>query len=444
MTKYSKLCLAAAGIAVAMAGSSSALAQSADALIDKLVDKGVLSVKEANELREEADKGFTQAYSVKSGMPEWVSALKLNGDFRGRYEGFFADNPGFEDRNRFRYRARFGVTAVMSDSFEVGLRLGSGDIDGGATVGTDPISQNQTFQNNAAKKGIFIDLAYGKWTPINTGDWSVATTIGKMENPYVFSDMVFDADYTPEGAAIQIGRNLGDKHAIKLNSGAFVIDELAGTTQDPFMFGAQARLESTWTPRISTSVGAAYMAMMNPEQLGNAAVPNINVGNTRNAAGNLVYDYTPVVVDASATYKLDSFPMYSGPFPIKVGGDYIYNDGASSAADNEGWSAGVLFGKAGKRGTWEIAYTYKWLGADAWWEEVVDSDSGAFYAAGPANSGQGAGYRTGTNVKGHVMRVAYSPYDSLTLTAKAFLMERIDIPDDSEMTRLQVDAQWKF
>jgi len=256
--------------------------------------------------------------------------------------------------------------------------------------------------------------------------------------------MVFDADYTPEGAAIQIGRNLGEKHAIKLNSGAFVIDELAGTTQDPFMFGAQARLESTWTPRISTSVGAAYMAMMNPEQLGNAAVPNINVGNTRDAAGNLVYDYTPVVVDASATYKLDSFPMYSGPFPIKVGGDYIYNDGASSAADNEGWSAGVLFGKAGKRGTWEIAYTYKWLGADAWWEEVVDSDSGAFYAAGLANSGQGAGYRSGTNVKGHVMRVAYSPYDALTLSAKAFLMERIDIPDDSEMTRLQVDAQWKF
>jgi hypothetical protein len=440
MTKYSKLALAAAGVAATMACSSSALAQSADALIDKLVDKGVLSVKEANELREEADKGFTQAYSVKSGMPEWVSALKLNGDFRGRYEGFFADNPGFEDRNRFRYRARFGVTAVMSDNFEAGLRLTSGEVNG------DPISSNQTLQDNASKKPIAIDLAYGKWTPINSGGWSLATTIGKIENPYVFSDIVFDGDYTPEGAGIQIGRTLGEKHAIKLNSGAFVLDELAGTTQDPFLFGAQARLESTWTPRLSTSLGAGYLAIMNPEALGNAAVPNIQVGNTRDAAGNLVYDYTPVVVDASATYLLDSFPMYpkSAKFPIKVGGDYIYNDGASSAADNEGWSAGVLLGKAGKKGTWELAYTYKWLGGDAWWEEFVDSDSGAFYATAPLNSGQAAGYRAGTNVKGHVMRLAYSPYDSLTLTAKAVLMERIDIPDDSEMTRLQLDAQWKF
>ena len=448
MKKSSKLTLAAAAVAATLAGACpSALAQSADALIDKLVDKGVLSVKEANELREEADKNFTQAYSVKSGMPEWVQALKLNGDFRGRYEAFFADNPLFEDRNRFRYRARFGVTAVMSDNFEVGFRLGSGDIDSasGLNSGVDPISLNQSFQNNGSKKGVFIDLAYGKWTPLNNADWSVATTVGKMENPFVFSDMVFDADYTPEGAALQIGRNLGEKHAVKLNGGAFVLDEVGGSTQDSFLFGGQVRLDSTWTPEFSTSLGASYLAVMNPEQLANGAVPNINVGNTRaGAAGNLVYDYAPVIVDASATYKLESFPMYAGAFPIKVGGDYIYNEAASSAADNDGWSAGITFGKAGKRKTWEVSYTYKWLGADAWWEELVDSDSGAFYDPAYPNSGQGTGYRSGTNVKGHVMKVAYSPYDTITLSAKAFLMERIDVPADSEMTRLQVDAQWKF
>ena len=445
MTKYSKLTLAAAGIAATMACSTSALAQSADALIDKLVDKGVLTVKEANELREEADKGFTQAYSTKTGMPEWVSALKLSGDFRGRYEGFYVDQPGFTDRNRFRYRARFGVTAVMSDNFEVGLRLGSGDLDSGVTTGIDPLSQNQTFQNNASKKGIFIDLAYGKWTPINNADWSIATTIGKMENPFTFSDLVFDADYTPEGAAIQIDRTLGEKHTLSLIGGGFILDELSSSEEDPFLGGVQGRLNSKWTDKLSTSVGAAYLAIANPEQLVNGAVPNGNVGNTRDAAGALVYDYSPVVVDGSATYKLESFPMYPGTFPITVSADYIYNDGASSSAtDNYGWTAGFKLGKAGKKGTWELSYTYKWLGADAWWEELVDSDSGAFYAAGYPNSGQGAGYRSGTNVKGHVAKLAYSPYNTLTLSAKAFLMERIDVPTDSEALRLQVDAQWKF
>ena len=61
-------------------------------LLDKLVDKGILSVKEANELREEADKDFAKAYSVKSGMPDWVTALKLNGTTDcvdlGRWPGF--------------------------------------------------------------------------------------------------------------------------------------------------------------------------------------------------------------------------------------------------------------------------------------------------------------------------------------------------------------------
>jgi len=450
MTKYSKLALAAAGVAATMACSSSALAQSADALIDKLVDKGVLTVKEANDLRDEADKGFSQAYSVKSGMPEWVSALKINGDFRGRYEGFFVDEPGFVDRNRFRYRARIGVTAIMADNFEVGLRLGSGDLDAGIGTGIDPLSQNQTLQNNASKKGVFIDLAYGKWTPINGDDWLLSTTIGKMENPYSFTDLTFDADYTPEGAAIQVARNLGERHTIKLNSGAFILDEISSSTQDPFMFGVQAAFESDWNQEkhnLLTSLGISYLAIVNPEQLSNAAVPNGNVGNTRNAAGNLVYDYTPIVVDASATYFLDSFPMYpkSGKFPITVAGEYIYNDGASgSATDNDGWTAGVKFGKASKRGTWEFSYNYKWLGADAWWEEVVDSDSGAYYGTAYPNSGQGAGYRSGTNVKGHVLKVAYAPFNTITLSMKAFLMERVDVPDNSEATRLQVDAQWKF
>src|SRR5882762_11282054 len=97
--------------ALILAANLSALgawAQSADALIDKLVEKGILTVKEANDLREDTDKNFSQAYSVKSGMPEWVSALKFNGDFRGRFEQNNADNPAYFTRNRFRYRVQIG------------------------------------------------------------------------------------------------------------------------------------------------------------------------------------------------------------------------------------------------------------------------------------------------------------------------------------------------
>jgi len=441
-TKF-RLPVVATGALATLAFGSTALAQSSDAIIDKLVEKGILTAKEANELREEADKNFTTSYQVKSGMSDWVTALRFNGDFRGRGEGFYSDAPTFPDRNRFRYRLRFGATAVIKDNFEVGLRISSSEASG--TFGGDPISGNTTFQDNASKKFVFIDLAYARWTPINTPQWAGGLTIGKMENPFVFSDMVFDADYTAEGAAIQLAYTFNDKHSAKLNAGGFAVDEIGGSSDDPYLLGAQFRFDSIWNKHIATSFGVAGLALEANQNLGNAAVPNINRGNTRDAAGNLVYNYNPIVADASVTYTLESFWHYNAPFPIKLGGDYMINPAANGK--NWAYSAGVTFGKSGKKGLWDLAYTWKYLGADAWWEEVVDSDFGAFYGAAFPNSGLGAGYGSGTNVKGHIAKFSYSPYDSLTLSIKWFLTDLISPlagVDEYRMNRMQVDAVWKF
>ena len=434
---------AAVALASATLGTT-ALAQSADALIDKLVDKGVLSVKEANELREETDKGFTQAYQVKSGMPDWVSSLRINGDFRGRYEAFFANNDAFTDRYRWRYRLRLGMVATLKDSLEVGVRLGSGDLDSGIpTGGVDPISQNQTLQNNASKKGLFVDLVYAKWSPVNNKVWAMSLTAGKMENPFVFSDMVFDHDYTPEGAATQLAFNLSDRYQLKLNGGAFVLDELSSDSNDPWMAGAQLRWDAAWNKKLASSAGVAFLGISNPDQLSNAAVPNSNRGNTRDGAGALVYHYNPFLADVALTYTLDSFPMYNGTFPIKLAADYMNNPAVDR--DNDAYSLGIQFGKAGKKKTFDLGYTYKHLGADAWYEEMVDSDFGAFYQAAPA--GGSAGYGSGTNVKGHIVKASYSPFTAVTLSAKWFRTELINAsPDgsDSMMNRVQVDAIVKF
>src|SRR3954449_4988775 len=103
MSHKTKLrCLIAAGVFV----SAGVFGQSIDSLLDKLVDKGVLSVKEANDLREESDKDFSKAYSAKSGMAEWVSSFKWNGDFRSRFEENNAEDPTYHTRDRYRIRAR--------------------------------------------------------------------------------------------------------------------------------------------------------------------------------------------------------------------------------------------------------------------------------------------------------------------------------------------------
>ncbi len=448
-TRATLTLLAAAASLSLTAGSQ---AQSADALIDKLLEKGILSTEEAKELRVEADQNFTKAYQVKSGMPEWVTALKINGDFRGRFEGFYSDNPAFVDRSRFRYRLRLGVTATLKDQLEVGVRLGSGDLEGirDLRTGTDPISGNQTFQNNASKKGVFLDLAYAEWSPLNTTEWSGSLTLGKMENPFVFSDAVFDHDYTPEGVGLGLVYRLSKDHSLALNAGGFVLDEISSDSDDPHLVGAQLRWNAKWSPRIASTAGAAAMVIGGPENLRNGDVPNINAGNTRTPLpdGALVYNYNPVVLDAALTYTLPEFPLYPAPFPIRLGGDYIHNPAAPDR--NQAFSAGVSFGKSGKRGLWDLSYRYKYLEGDSWYEELVDSDFGAFYAA-PAEGMGFSGYAAGTNAKGHIARATYSPFDSVTLSLTGFLTELIDVPavdpganDDSQIVRVQMDAQFKF
>lgn len=468
-----RLLLGTSTAAAAVLGLPAVHAQSTDALLDKLVEKGILTVKEANELREESDNDFNKAYAAKSGMPDWVTALKINGDFRGRFEAFHADNPDFVDRNRWRYRLRLGVTANLKDNFEIGVRLGSGDLDNaaGQTSGSDPISNNQTLQNNASKKGIYLDQAYARWTALNRPEMTGVLTLGKMENPFVFSDLLFDSDYTPEGAAQQVTYNLSAQQALKLNLGEFVLDEIGGSSADPFLLGGQVRLESAWTPKIATSLGAAFLSIQNDESLPSSAVPDINAGNLRrtryttSADGSRIFaglqepvnGYETFVADAAVTYTLNTFPFYAGPFPIRVFGEYLHNTAA--ADQNQGYQVGVAFGRAGKRRTWELSYRYKVLEGDAWWEELTDSDFGAYYANAlpatvppgqavpPAGRARSSGYWAGTNARGHVVKASYSPFDPLTLSFTWFGVDLIEeyLPGtDSRMNRLQVDGLLKF
>jgi hypothetical protein len=342
------------------------------------------------------------------------------------------------DRNRFRYRLRLGITAALTDNLDFGLRLGSGEVNG------DPISLNQSMQDNGSRKPIGLDLAYLRWSPINRGDLSVSLSGGKIENPFVLSELVFDPDYTPEGAAQQFVYNLNGNHALKLNVGEFVLDELSASSLDPYLLGVQLRWEGVLSKRIGATLGLTGLGILGRQGLKTGNVPDVSQGNTRLADGNLVYNYTPVVGDAALTYTFESFPMYAGPFPVRVGAEFAHNPGAPS--QNRGWDAMLAFGKAGKRRTWELAYKYKVLEGDFWFEELVDSDFGAYYKSTPVG-GRGSGYQAGTNTRGHVMKASYSPYDALTLSATYYLAEAVKpFPAHSGSTigRLQVDAVLKF
>jgi hypothetical protein len=452
-----------------MTASTSAFGQTAEALMEVLVRKGILTEQEAEDIKVELARENDSANKVKA-PGKTTKRIEIYGDFRGRYENFSSSEvfiPGNDDdlelvgrkfgsRSRWRYRARVGVKAALTENFEVGMRIGSGDIDRASRVlaGIDPISQNQTMYNNASKKGVFIDLAYGRWAYSNypLTPWSGDLAFGKIKNPYTFSKLVFDSDYTPEGFGGQVGYQFNLEHQLTANGGAFVLDEFSTDSDDPYMVGGQLRFDSIWKynaafkPKISSSLGVAYMYIGNEDGLVNGAVPNINVGNTRDATGAPVARFQPVILDGALTYTLDRVPYYSGFFPITLKGEYMKNTGYD---DNDtGYSVGIKFGKAGKKATWEIGYTWRYLAPDVWYEELVDSDFGAFYARPPDNSGfSNGGYGAGTNVKGHVFQAKYTPYNALTFIVSYYytkLVEEFLAGGDGTMHRVQVDALLKF
>ena len=425
----------------------SGFAQSTEALLNKLVSKGILTTEEAAELKKESVGDFAKAYQSKGGLPDWVSSLKINGEFRARYEGFYVDNPDFVDRHRFRYRLRLGTTAVIKDDFEVGMRLMSGEPSG--TFGGDPLSGNTTLQDNGSKKFVYVDLAYAKWAPLHTPEWNGALTVGKMEMPLVVSDMIFDDEYTPEGAAAQFSWKASPSQTLKLNGGAFVLDELSASSHDAYMFAGQFRWDAVWARQISSAVGFTALSILRDESLVNGNVPNGNRGNTRDAAGAPAFGFNPVNADAALTYTLDHFPGYAGAFPIKAVGECMINPTADDDR-NTAWFLGVQLGKAGKKRQWELSYRWKEIQSDAWYEEVMDADFGAYYQQQLPNAGfagTGAGFGSGTNVRGHVFKAAYSPNDALTLYFTYYLTELIDespAGSDSRSGRLQASALWKF
>jgi hypothetical protein len=469
-----------AGATALMALAPQSHGQSSDALIDKLVDKGILTTKEAQELRDESDQDFTTAFQAKTGMPDWVSGYKFFGDFRGRYDEVASTdgNKNFATRDRFRYRLRVGVVVSMKDNMEAGFSLTSGDsaptTGGYGGGGGNPLSSNSTMQDNGTKKNVYIDTAYGKWTPLNSDGWLLSTTIGKMVNPMQFTWMVFDPDWTPEGAAVQAGYTFNDQHAIVVNGGAFVEDQEVGSADTgsmraPGLFTGQAVWNANWTQRLGTSLGLGGYTIVNQQNLTTANVPYINQGNSRTAvavitpdgsiipAGSLINNYSPIIGDASVTYKLDTFPLYPGAFPIKVSGEYINNVAAIQGSNiqgenNTGYWIGVTFGKSGTKRTWDISYRYEYLEANAAYDQLVDDDNGAYYQNAP--NGGAVGYYGGTNIKGHLIKANYSITDSLTFTFTCYLNELINAnlntgapptgePKNSAIHAM-ADLMWKF
>ena len=402
-------CLAVVLFLLSIVATEVTYASEIDILVDKLVEKGILTRDEAQQIitetREETRKKVETG--THEGLPEWIQKIKIKGDFRLRYQGENKESDK-ADRHRGRYRLRVGVGAKVIDTVKVDFGLASG--------GDDPRSTNQSMANTFETPDIRINYAQAQWDPI---PW-LTLKGGKMNGiknciGYT-SDLLWDSDINPEGASVQLHHKISDVELF-LNTGFWILDEWSDDSSDPYMVVVQQGFKYKFGDKAHIRLACAYYSFDEVEgyMLDHSAGTNTLHG------GVFKYDYDAInpSIEIGITEPFgESIPVPS----LSVFGEYVYNGDPDD--EDSGYLAGIKFGseKVKKAFDWQVKYMYRHLEKDAWLDTFPDSNA----------------YGGKTDVEGHEAILEIGIGKNMTLGLDYYSMERI-LGDEKNTSLWQVD-----
>ncbi len=385
------------------------LGSEVDRLLDKLIEKGILTEGEAYKIREEAaDEARKREASAKADtdkIPGWIKNTSFKGDARIRYE--FQDREGKSDRNRARLRFRWGFDTDVNENLKAGFRVATGD-------STQASSANQTFTNSFDDKPIWLDRAYIFYSP----NKNISLAGGKIPNPFFNTNLVWSGDLNPEGIILQAHLPVpGDLFAA---AGYLPLYEMKDDTDDPYMLGFQAGYAGQATGmKFKAAVSYYHFESLKGVKAEDLSPSFSNQGNTL-AGGNYAYDYR--LLNFTGEIVPFTIPLGENGLPLKLYADYVKNL-ADGVDDNEGYLLGIKLGSSKKKNTWEIGYDYRQIEADS----VTDFMTDGSFCGG------------GTDSKGHTIGIKYAPSDNSTLGVTYIIAEALGKNKKSDINTLQVD-----
>ena len=122
-----------------------------------------------------------------------LGPISISGDIRAREEPFFnGPSDGSLDRARASIRARLNFLADLGPQFQAGLSIASGDVN-------NPISTSQTLGVFYTRKAFALDQAFVTYKPSEFKPLTL--TAGKFRYPWYNTELTWDKDLNPEGAA---------------------------------------------------------------------------------------------------------------------------------------------------------------------------------------------------------------------------------------------------
>jgi hypothetical protein len=471
-------------------------AQDAARSVEKLADAGADSKDDdkavrvqyvpehvKKELREEIKqevmaKAQSEGWALPGSIPEWLKRIEWEGDMRLRYEkdvypvgnadlytlrdlqGIDNISNASENRDRWRLRARLGAKLHISDYVTGGIRFTTGNA-------ADPVSPNQTLGDSyttSSKFNFALDRAYLKITPT---PW-LSFSGGRIENPWMGTDLVWDPDLAFDGGVATVRPKFGDHFSAFATVGAFPIQEVQTTqdsslntnpvaARDKWLYGAQAGFEWMSSDKTSFKLGLAYYDFTHVQGIANT----INGSNIYDLTarqfhqkGNTVFNIDDInggnpkwglasqfrEVNLTGVLDIASF----NPVHVLLTGDYVKNIGFkrnevqanvdSSFSDSPvggdtGWMVKLQVGmpETYKRNDWNVFAAYKHLETNAVLDAYTDSD---FHLGG-------------TNTKGWLIGGNYGVDKNTWLTLRWFSADVITGPTYSADVLL-LDLNAKF
>ncbi len=393
-----------------------------DILVDKLVEKGILSKDDARdvlqEVKAEAKKERdavvqeTKAAlqkdetSLTAALPGWIRNTKLKGDLRLRYQ--YSERRGKADRHRGRYRLRIGLVTKINDKIKVGFGL--------ATGGSDPRSTNQTMADSFDTPDFRLDYVYASYKPFG---W-VELIGGKFKNPlWRTSGLLWDSDIRPEGGTALFNW-AGDGLELFCVTGVWVLDDRSGDENDPMMFVVQPGLKVNLGENVYFKNAVTFYEFNNVKD---SLLDHSSDSNELNADGFLQHDFDSLTYSAELglATSIEAVPFCA------LYGDAVKNTNVSD--EDRGYLIGFKFGdkKVSKPHQWQAKLSVRRLEQNAWLDVFPNADS---------YSGQ-------TNVKGYHFAVKYGLMKNVFGALNYYQTKRIKSNTPTDHI-LQADVLFKF
>lgn len=362
--------------------------------------------------------------------------ITFSGDFRLRYEGFF--NQGFDaptkitDRNRAVFRARLQLAGRINKNLDYGLRVSTGSF-------TNPIGENQTFTDFFNRKPVGFDNYFIRYDSKPDQGVGVILQVGKFDYPWKRTELTFDNDLQPEGAAETIyykGKNfLKDARLI-----AFQLPfSEAAAGVDSVLYGGQAQAsvgkgEFGFTGAVTylnfNQVDAIARSLSRPAtQVGGGLEFGTTNRVRRDAMGNIIgfvagYNIVDILGEARYTkYK---------KFPVTLVLNYSRNTSGKldKLKERNGYWAEIKVGSTKEKGNIQFAYLFNRIEQDAVLSVFNYSDQLA------------------TNSRTSRVSVAYAVHSNVFFQFNGIFSQRFNtvpnVKDNRTLARIQMDINYRF